>query len=102
MEKPIKKEIRQNIFAEIEEERLRQIKKFGKQVHDPYKWITILTEEVGEISKCSLELDMTKVKDVTGYLAEVIQAAAVCVAMAECIIEQFQRGRFQKTKTQTK
>lgn len=39
---------RQAVFAGINEERKRQLKKWGEQDHSPADWLTILGEELGE------------------------------------------------------
>ena len=68
----------ENILEEIKQERFDQDVKWGEQNHNPFKWLTILMEEVGEASKDALG-DYSQ-----GYRDELIQVAAVTVAMIEC------------------
>ncbi len=60
-------------------ERVRQDTIFGAQEHDLEEWYTILGEEVGEVAMAILEQDYDNLKD------ELIQVAAVCIAMIEDI-----------------
>jgi NTP pyrophosphatase (non-canonical NTP hydrolase) len=77
-----------NLLA-LQMEAHRQIEKFGKQDHLPDRWMTILTEEVGEVAKeicnqhdspCQLVYD--------NYEKELIQVAAVAMSMLENFQEQ--------------
>lgn len=98
--------MRQEIYAEIEKERLRQNEKWGEQNHpirietdqavrgykidaecckencemasmnDSLTWDEILREEVAEIFAAD---------DPEEQIKELIQTAAVCVQMIECI-----------------
>jgi len=67
------------VLSEVHFERERQDNKWGVQNHDPYFWYSILGEEFGEIGKALCE------KDFKNYREELIQTAAVCVAMLECL-----------------
>lgn len=78
-----------NLIA-LQTEANRQVQKFGKQDHTPDRWLTILVEEVGEVSKemcnmhdspCELVYD--------NYETELIQVAAVAMSM----LENFQNQR---------
>lgn len=86
--------MRDRIFRAIEAERERQDDKFGEQNHDPFKWLAILGEEVGEANKAALEAEFALHKGFDGsgnfenYIKELIQIAAVAVSMIEC----FQRN----------
>ena len=66
-------------IACIRNERINQIKKFGTQNHEYYKWLAILLEEIGEASKEILE------DNIENYCKELIQIASVSVAMLECL-----------------
>ena len=46
----------QNLFEDITDEMERQDKKWGKQEHQMSIWMTILTEEHGEIAKAICDL----------------------------------------------
>jgi NTP pyrophosphatase (non-canonical NTP hydrolase) len=83
------------ILSEVVDERKRQDIKWGEQNHDPFAYLCILTEEVGEASKAALEAhdweNETWNSDKIGELREeLIQIAAVAVAMVECL----DRGKF--------
>lgn len=78
------KEACQNIICvEIKEERDRQDKKWGIQDHDEFKWLAILGEEVGEVNKAALENHFGS-DSLDNYRKELVQVAAVAVAMIEC------------------
>jgi NTP pyrophosphatase (non-canonical NTP hydrolase) len=66
------------IISQITTERGRQDAKWGEQNHDFPKYYQILNEELGEASKAFLE------KDAANLRTELIQCAAVMVAMLEC------------------
>ena len=74
---------RQKIIEEILSERKLQIKKHGPKKYTPIEWISILVEEVGEVSK---EIGNNYIFDWNNkkqYRAELIQVAAVALAMIE-------------------
>ena len=75
----------ENIFQQIKDERIRQDKKWGEQNHHPIEWCAILGEEVGEVQKAALETHFKyKGDNPENYREELIQVAAVAVAMVEC------------------
>ena len=67
-------------------ERKRQDEKWGEQNHNPYKWIAILLEELGEASKDLLENERIKYRD------EMVQVAAVALAAIESYDRQALEG----------
>jgi hypothetical protein len=71
---------RNKIIQDIRTERMDQNIKWGEQNHDNFKWLTILTEGIGEVSK-----EMLEENDPLTIQAELIQCAAVIVAWLECI-----------------
>jgi NTP pyrophosphatase (non-canonical NTP hydrolase) len=76
------------ILDEIHSERVRQDQKWGEQNHSPAEWLMILGEEVGEVNKAALETFFKykdSDKDYSKYREELIQVAAVAVAMIECL-----------------
>lgn len=80
------------IFAEITQERDRQDEKWGEQNHAPFTWLAILGEEFGEISRAALEAHFQQgvtsvplTQNYRHYREELIQLAAVAVAMVECL-----------------
>jgi len=78
-------------MGDIDEERRRQIKIFGDDRHDPIEWFGILAEEHGEVSKAIIEnydwknhrFKLENQKEALHYREELVQVAAVCVAMIE-------------------
>lgn len=75
----------EEILKDIASERERQDAKWGKQNHHPCIWMTILQEEIGEVAQAVQKeyLGWGKESDKSNYYEELIQAAAVLVAMAE-------------------
>ena len=82
------------VCCEVEEERTRQDAKWGQQNHSPIEWIAILTEEVGEAAKEAVEMHFANAfpehytndaERCARYRAELIQVAAVAVAMVESL-----------------
>ncbi|HQQ81958.1 MAG TPA: MazG-like family protein [Cyclobacteriaceae bacterium] len=72
------------VFKEIHEERKRQDDKWGQQDHSPADYLMILGEEVGEANKAALEWRFGYTgMDPDNYRKELIQVAAVAVAMIE-------------------
>lgn len=80
------------VLTDVVDERHRQDMKFGQQNHSPIEWMAILMEEVGEASKEAVEMHFAKdhmtiypidVERVSRYRAELVQVAAVAVAMIE-------------------
>lgn len=72
-----------NILNDIKKERDRQDKKWGLQEHHPCVWLTILSEEIGEVAKeiCDSGFRTDNLSD--NYRNELIQSAAVLVAMIQ-------------------
>ena len=82
-----------DVVREVYEERTRQETKWGEQNHEREVYFTILAEEFGEVAKEVVELHAYN--GPTGAVAyrdrmknlrtELIQTAAVAVAMIECL-----------------
>ena len=68
-------------------ERRRQRRKWGKQEHDAFCWLTILTEEVGEAAQAALHDEFGGWAAGTLY-EEVLQVAAVAVQWLEDLKEK--------------
>jgi NTP pyrophosphatase (non-canonical NTP hydrolase) len=79
----------------ILQERQRQDAKWGEQNHDPCTWVTVLTEEVGELAETCLDY-VRAVKDSTHYEDEarnrLKHEAIQCAAVATAIVEWIERG----------
>jgi len=75
----IREQTRQAIIQGILNERARQDKKFGQlpRNRSPELWLTILTEEVGEVARATLENNQDT------YVTELVQVAAVAIAALE-------------------
>jgi len=73
------------VLRDINAERRRQDEKWGVPNHRPFKWISILGEEFGEVCKAALEVHFKKeyVDDYSDYRKELIEVAAVAVAAIE-------------------
>lgn len=69
-------------------ERSSQYAKWGRQRHDLGTWLAILVEEVGEVAEAMQKgLVSEKDTDASNLLKELIQVAAVAVAIAEQVKE---------------
>jgi len=78
--------IQTKVIAEVVEERGKQDAKWGAQNHSPAEWCLILGEEVGEVNRAALENHFKyDGANYANYREELIQVAAVAVAMVECI-----------------
>lgn len=71
-------------------ERLRQVKAWGQQDHDPLTWIAILTEEIGEAAAEALVVTLFGeapwgLAELTPLRTELVHCAAVAVAAIEAL-----------------
>ena len=76
--------IQAQAVADVLSERERQDRKWGEQNHDPITYLAILTEEVGETAQAALEARFGK-GTIEHLREEAVQAAAVALAIVECI-----------------
>jgi len=74
-------EITNAVLIEVRNERDKQDSKWGMQNHHPAWWLSILGEEFGEVCKAVCENNDT---GEWSYREELVQVAAVAVAMIEC------------------
>ncbi len=74
----------ENVVNQIRAERERQNKKWGEQNHDDYRWLAILTEEVGELAQAILHDEFGGSHAGTAK-TELIHVAAVAVQWLECM-----------------
>ncbi|EHQ08274.1 MazG-like family protein [Leptonema illini] len=91
-----------DIFNAISKERERQDGMWGEQNHEPTIWLGILGEEYGEVCKAAIEAHFETTINplqyhaanhpvhtlIENYEKELIQVAAVAVAMIECLHRQ--------------
>ena len=73
-----------SVLSEVEKERYRQEEKWGEQNHPADHYYCILGEEFGEVGKAICETPVGKAT-IADVRAELIQVAAVAVAMVESI-----------------
>ncbi len=78
------------VLDEVAAERARQDRLWGEQNHDPQDYFAILSEEIGEVAKEVVEwrfnFEKEKREDRLTFMRhELVQAAAVAVAMIEAI-----------------
>lgn len=69
-------------LGDVLDERTRQDVKWGEQNHDPAWYLTILMEEIGEVAKEMLNAKFSG--DGSKMRNELVQVAAVALAMVEC------------------
>jgi NTP pyrophosphatase (non-canonical NTP hydrolase) len=72
------------VLEEVVAERARQDQKWGEQNHDPFTYLTVLLEEVGELAQAALHARFGG-HAATGLRREAIQTAAVALAIVECL-----------------
>jgi NTP pyrophosphatase (non-canonical NTP hydrolase) len=81
----------QDVMNDVLRERARQDLKWGQQDHDPFCYLAVLGEEVGEANQAALELRFQAQGPASTeiyrdhYREELVQVAAVAIAMVECI-----------------
>ena len=76
-------------LMDILAERDRQDAKWGEQNHDPFCYLAILVEEVGELAKCALHT-RSGGPESTNLRTEAVHVAAVALA----IVEYLDRGKW--------
>ncbi|WNS74252.1 hypothetical protein RRV45_15180 [Bacillus sp. DTU_2020_1000418_1_SI_GHA_SEK_038] len=70
-------------------ERIRQNQLWGRQRHPMGDWLKILIEEVGEVAQAMQIGDFSyKESDADDLYKELVQVAAVAVAIAEQVVER--------------
>lgn len=75
---------RRSALNSVLAERENQDAKWGLQNHDPFTYLTILVEEVGEFAQAALEARFGG-PAAAGLKTEAIQTAAVALAIVECL-----------------
>lgn len=71
------------VLEEVAAERIKQERKWGQQNHHPFTYLAVLGEEVGEANMAALQ-SVFGGKSWPEYRKELVQIAAVAVAMIEC------------------
>jgi NTP pyrophosphatase (non-canonical NTP hydrolase) len=81
--------LKNNALLAVEKERFRQNAKWGRQRHSHGDWLKILIEEVGEVAQAmQTGQGWGKDSDANDLYKELIQVAAVAVAIAEQVEEE--------------
>src|SRR5690242_2989099 len=73
-------EVLAGVLAEVRAERQRQDAKWGQQDFDPFHWLAVEGEELGEANRAANEWWHTHPEHLAEYRTEMIQVAAVAVA----------------------
>ena len=76
---------REKALDQILAERTKQDAKWGVQNHDPFLYLTILVEEVGEFAQATLHTRFGDEGKAVNMREEAVQVAAVALAIVECI-----------------
>lgn len=77
-----------DVLEDVHGERFKQYDKWGKQRHKHGTWLAILGEEFGEVCEAMQKgLVSEKETDADNLYKELIQVAAVAVAIAEQVKE---------------
>lgn len=78
--------IQNRVIADVIDERKRQEEKWGQQNHEPYTYLAILIEEVGEYAQAALQTQFGGNNGGLKHMREeAVQMAAVAVAIIECL-----------------
>jgi NTP pyrophosphatase (non-canonical NTP hydrolase) len=81
--------LRQMVIRAVDRERDRQNEKWGRQRHSDGDWLKILIEEVGEVAQAmQRQNEWGKETDASNKYEELIQVAAVALAIAEQFLEE--------------
>jgi NTP pyrophosphatase (non-canonical NTP hydrolase) len=76
--------VQQRAVADVLAERRRQDVKWGEQNNDPFTFLVVLMEEVGELSEAALHTRFGGPK-AAGLRTEALHTAAVALAIVECL-----------------
>jgi len=79
-------------LTDVLAERKRQDAKWGEQNHDPFVYLNILMEEVGECSQAALQ---TRFGGPKGGIDRVRQEAVEACAVALAIVQCLDRGKWR-------
>lgn len=71
-------------LEDVLSERARQDAKWGEQNHDPFTYLAVLTEEVGELAQAALHARFGG-HAADGLRMEAVHTAAVALAIVECV-----------------
>lgn len=71
-------------LTSVLQERKRQEAKWGEQNHDPFTYLAVLSEEVGELAQAALHTRFGG-PAAAGLRDEAVHTAAVALAIVECL-----------------
>ena len=75
------------LFEMVEQENASQVRKWGVQNRTPFEWMTLLTEEVGELARAISELKF-RIGTRREVVDESIQVATLALKIAEMFGER--------------
>lgn len=74
-------------------ERKKQDEKWGEQNHSPSIWMSFLNKEIGDVADALIEYRRKGLSEnLWRYRTELVQVAAVAVAMIECFDRNLKNG----------
>lgn len=83
------KKLRMAVMKDVDAERTRQNRLWGRQRHSLGEWLKILVEEVGEVAQAMQNGEAwQKGSDASNLYMELIQLSAVAQAIAEQVKEE--------------
>jgi NTP pyrophosphatase (non-canonical NTP hydrolase) len=72
------------IIQKVQDENVKQLKKWGIQTATAFEWMTYLTEEVGELAQAISEYEYGRVGGLSDSVSEeAIQVATLALKIAE-------------------
>ena len=85
-----------NVFFLVKDENIRQLAKWGVQDMEPFEWMNVTTEEVGEMAKAINDHHHGR-GPASEVVKESIQAATLCLKIAEMYLNE-EKPKEAKTK----
>jgi hypothetical protein len=88
---PVDREsVQHRAVSDVLKERWRQDAKWGEQNNDPFTYLAVLSEEVGELAQAALHTKFGG-HAAEGLYTEAVHTAAVALAIVECLL----RGKWR-------
>jgi NTP pyrophosphatase (non-canonical NTP hydrolase) len=84
------------VARHIQDERSAQDAKWGEQNHNPFVWLAIIAEELGEASQAALKatFETKELGDKLAWLAHYREELVQTAAVAQSAIEAFDRNKW--------
>ena len=79
------------LFCKVHEENVRQLKKWGVQVHASFEWLTYTAEELGSLAKAIGEFEYRD-GPASKVVNEAIQVATLSLKIAEMFMTGEEKG----------